>query len=63
MRPGFAFLQTLIDNGYIDAEKAFYSEAIEAEGPDFLAGKTPIVMAYGGVPHCSTFIPALEPST
>ncbi len=48
MRPGFEFLQTLIDNGYIDAEKAFYSEAIEAEGPDFLAGKTPIVMAYWG---------------
>ena len=39
MRPGFAFLQTLIDHGYIDAEKALVSEAIEAEGPDFLAGK------------------------
>ena len=54
MRPGFAFLQTLIDNGYIDAEKAFYSEAIEAEGPDFLAGKTPIVMAYWGAANTET---------
>ena len=34
MRPGFEFLQTLIDRGYIDAEKALVSEAIEAEGPD-----------------------------
>lgn len=48
MRPGFEFLRTLIDEGYIDAEKALVSEAIEAEGPDFLAGKTPIVMAYWG---------------
>ncbi len=48
MRPGFEFLQTLIDRGYIDAEKAYVSEAIEGEGPDFLAGKTPIVMAYWG---------------
>ena len=40
MRPGFEFLQTLIDEGYIDAEKALVSEAIEAERPDFLAGKT-----------------------
>ena len=54
MRPGFEFLQTLIDNGYIDAEKAFYSEAIEAEGPDFLAGKTPIVMAYWGAANTET---------
>ena len=48
MRPGFEFLQTLIDRGYIDPEKALVSEAIEGEGPDFLAGKTPIVMAYWG---------------
>ena len=48
MRPGFEFLQTLIDRGYIDREKALVSEAIEAERPDFLAGKTPIVMAYWG---------------
>ncbi|MCI9473848.1 MAG: extracellular solute-binding protein, partial [Flavonifractor sp.] len=31
MRPGFAFLQTLMDRGYIDAEKALVSEAIEGE--------------------------------
>ena len=54
MRPGFEFLQTLIDCGYIDAEKALVSEAIEAEGPDFLAGKTPIVMAYWGAANTET---------
>ena len=48
MRPGFEFLKEMIDKGYIDAEKAYVSEAIDAEGPDFLAGKTPIVMAYWG---------------
>ena len=54
MRPGFEFLQTLIDCGYIDAEKALVSEAIEAEGPDFLAGKTPVVMAYWGAANSET---------
>lgn len=54
MRPGFEFLQTLIDRGYIDAEKALVSEAIEAEKPDFLAGKTPIVMAYWGAANTET---------
>lgn len=54
MRPGFEFLQTLIDCGYIDAEKAAVSEAIEAEGPDFLAGRTPIVMAYWGAANTET---------
>ena len=54
MRPGFEFLQTLIDRGYIDPEKALVSEAIEAEGPDFLAGKTPIVMAYWGAANSET---------
>ena len=54
MRPGFAFLRTLIDCGYIDAEKALVSEAIEAERPDFLAGKTPIVMAYWGAANTET---------
>ena len=54
MRPGFEFLQTLIDRGYIDPEKALVSEAIEAEGPDFLAGKTPIVMAYWGAANTET---------
>ena len=54
MRPGFAFLQTLMDRGYIDAEKALVSEAIEGEGEDFLAGKTPIVMAYWGAANTDT---------
>ena len=54
MRPGFEFLQTLIDRGYIDAEKALISEAIEGEGEDFLAGKTPIVMAYWGAANTET---------
>ena len=54
MRPGFEFLQTLIDNGYVDAQKALVSEAIEGEGPDFLAGKTPIVMAYWGAVNTET---------
>ncbi|USF26847.1 hypothetical protein N510_001780 [Firmicutes bacterium ASF500] len=54
MRPGFEFLQTLIDRGYIDAEKASVSEAIEGEGADFLAGKTPIVMAYWGAANTET---------
>ena len=54
MRPGFEFLQTLIDRGYIDAEKAAVSEAIEGEGADFLAGKTPIVMAYWGAANTAT---------
>ena len=54
MRPGFEFLQKLIDCGYLDPEKALVSEAIEAEGPDFLAGKTPIVMAYWGAANTET---------
>ena len=54
MRSGFQFLQELIDRGYIDAEKALVSEAIEAEGSDFLAGKTPIVMAYWGAANTET---------
>ena len=54
MRPGFAFLREMIDKGYIDAEKAYTSEAIESEGPDFLAGKTPIVMAYWGAANSDT---------
>ncbi|MEY8395569.1 extracellular solute-binding protein [Lachnospiraceae bacterium 45-P1] len=54
MRPGFEFLKTMIDQGYIDAEKALVSEAIEGEGPDFLAGKTPIVMAYWGAANTET---------
>lgn len=54
MRPGFTFLQTLIDQGYIDAEKARVSEAIEGEGQDFLDQKTPIVMAYWGAANTKT---------
>lgn len=54
MRPGFEFLKKLIDYGYIDAKKAYVSEAIEGEGSDFLAGKTPIVMAYWGAANTET---------
>ena len=54
MRPGFLFLQEMIDLGYIDAEKAYVSEAIDGEGPDFLAQKTPIVMAYWGAANTET---------
>ena len=54
MRPGFEFLQEMIDQGYVDAEKAYFSEAIEGEGPDFMAGKTPIVMAYWGAANTDT---------
>lgn len=54
MRPGFEFLKTMIELGYIDAEKAFVSEAIEGEGADFLAQKTPIVMAYWGAANSDT---------
>ncbi len=54
MRPGFEFLQQLIDKGYVDAQKAYVSEAIEGEGPDFLAQKTPIVMAYWGAANTET---------
>lgn len=54
MRPGFEFLQEMIDCGYVDAEKALVSEAIEGEGADFLAGKTPIVMAYWGAANTET---------
>ncbi len=54
MRPGFEFLQEMIDCGYIDAEKAYVSEAIEGEGTDFLEQKTPIVMAYWGAANAET---------
>lgn len=54
MRPGFEFLQELIDLGYIDAKTAYTYEAIEGEGPDFLAQKTPIVMAYWGAANTET---------
>ncbi len=48
MREGFEFVKTLIDMGYVDAERAYTYEAIEGEGPDFREQKTPIVMAYWG---------------
>lgn len=54
MRPGFEFLKKLIDLGYIDAQKACVSEAIEGEGADFLAQKTPIVMAYWSAANSET---------
>lgn len=54
LRPGFEFLQELIDKGYIDAEKASMNEAIEGEGEDFLAQKTPIVMAYWSAANSET---------
>ncbi|MCX4375640.1 MAG: extracellular solute-binding protein [Lachnospiraceae bacterium] len=54
MREGFEFLQELIDCGYIDAKKAYVSEAIEGEGADFLSQKTPIVMAYWGAANAET---------
>lgn len=46
MRPGFEYLQKLIDLGYIDAAAAYTYEAIDGEGEAFLAGETPIVMAF-----------------
>lgn len=54
MRPGFEFLKKMMDLGYIDAGKAYVSEAIEGEGADFLAQKTPIVMAYWGAANTDT---------
>lgn len=54
MRPGFEFLQEMIDCGYIDAKKAYVSEAIEGEGADFLDQKTPIVMAYWSAANAET---------
>lgn len=54
MRPGFEFLLEMIDKGYIDAQKAYVSEVIEGEGADFLAQKTPIVMAYWGAANTDT---------
>lgn len=54
MRPGFEFLQEMIDKGYVDADKALVSEAIEGEGEDFLSQKSPIVMAYWGAANTET---------
>lgn len=54
MRPGFEFLKEMIDLGYIDAKKAYVSEAMEGEREDFLSQKTPIVMAYWGAANTET---------
>lgn len=54
MRKGFEYLKELIDRGYIDAKTAYTYEAIDGEGPDFLAQKTPIVMAYWGAANTET---------
>ena len=54
MRPGFEYLKKLMDAGYIDADKAYTYEAIDGEGPDFRAQKTPIVMAYWGAANAET---------
>lgn len=54
MRKGFEYLKELIDKGYIDAETAYTYEAIDGEGADFLAQKTPIVMAYWGAANAET---------
>lgn len=54
MREGFEFLKEMMDLGYIDVEKAYTYEAIDGEGPDFLAQKTPIVMAYWGAANAET---------
>ena len=60
MRPGFEYLQEMIDKGYIDAKTAYTYEAIEGEGPDFLAQKTPIVMAYWGAANSETAYGAVD---
>ncbi len=54
MRPGFEYLKEMMDLGYIDAETAYTYEAIDGEGPDFMAQKTPIVMAYWGAANADT---------
>ncbi len=54
MRKGFEYLKEMIDLGYIDAETALTYEAIDGEGPDFLAQETPIVMAYWGAANTET---------
>ncbi|EOS52291.1 ABC transporter substrate-binding protein [Adlercreutzia caecimuris] len=56
MRPGFEFLKKLVDAGYIDAGNALRSEAFEGagEGADFMAGKSPMVVAYWGAANTDT---------
>ncbi|MCI8769557.1 MAG: extracellular solute-binding protein [Lachnospiraceae bacterium] len=54
MRSGFEYLKKMMDLGYIDAKTAYMYEAIDGEGPDFMAQKTPIVMAYWGAANAET---------
>ncbi len=54
MRPGFVYLQEMIDKGYIDAKSAYMYEAIDGEGSDFKEQKTPIVMAYWGAANAES---------
>ena len=54
MRTSFEFLKTLIDEGYVDAKKAYVSEALEEEKEAFLAQECPIVMAYWGAANTET---------
>ncbi len=54
MRSGFEYLQTMIDLGYIDPQKAYTYEAIDDEGDDFRNQKTPIVMAYWSAANAET---------
>ena len=54
MRTGFEYLEKMIKLGYIDAKAAYTYEAIEGEGPGFIAQKTPIVMAYWGAANTET---------
>lgn len=54
MRKGFEYLKEMFDLGYIDAKTAYTYEAIDGEGPDFMAQKTPIVMAYWGAANTDT---------
>ena len=54
MRSSFEFLKLMIDEGYIDAKKAYVSEALEGERDAFLGQKCPIVMAYWGAANADT---------
>ena len=47
MRPGFEFLKTCIDNGYIDAELASSYEAFE-ERDAFLSGESAFMVSFTG---------------
>lgn len=62
MRPGFVFLQEMIDKGYVDAEKALVSEAIEGEGAantETAYGKTDFEMQVIGFPSSRGQMPVM----